>query len=177
MNFFIYAIQEADKEQRQDTEVSVDKYFTIKNSINQKSSFQYDSGGGFRLISRCCAVRIHVALFDRERTSLPKHYKALRSSCGWYYSARPFHNFTEKIKSRAKAMQRKKGFREGRISSLKGEWQGEDENENDIDRDRCSFSARSPWALRRKVSQKPANDRMVGWVRTWKIQYTEDGSP
>ncbi|TGZ51483.1 hypothetical protein DBV15_02218 [Temnothorax longispinosus] len=30
-----------------------------------------------RLISRCDVIRIHVALFDRERTSLPKHYEAL----------------------------------------------------------------------------------------------------
>jgi len=37
-------------------------------------------------------------------------------------------------------MQRKKGFREERISSLKSEWQGEDENENDIDRDRLELS-------------------------------------
>lgn len=54
-------------------------------------------------------------------------------------------------------MQRKKGFRGERISSLKGKWhsgdgggggagkdEDEDEGENDIDRDRCSFSVRSP---------------------------------
>lgn len=46
-------------------------------------------------------------------------------------------------------MQRKKGFRGERISSLKGKWhsggsgagkdEDEDEGENDIDRDQCSF--------------------------------------
>lgn len=92
-----------------------------------------------RLISQCGVIRIHVALFDRERTSLPKHYELL-----WPVLRYAFHNFAEKIKSRAKAMQRKKGFRGGRISSLKGEWHGEDEDEDDIDRDRCSFSTRSP---------------------------------
>lgn len=56
---------------------SVDNRFTIKkNSINQKIPF--DTALVARLILRCCVIiRIHVPFFDRQRTSLPKHYEAL----------------------------------------------------------------------------------------------------
>lgn len=61
-------------------------------------------------------------------------------------------------------MQRKKGFR-GRGISFKGEWHGENEgeDENDIDRDRCSFSGQDRLELSDGKFKFRRNHPTIGW--------------